>query len=288
LYFQSATCRGQEGKDEIMDTQLDGKCVLITGASGGIGQVCARHFAAENARLVLHYHQNAAPVEALCHELEDRCTAVGADLRDEQQVEAMFAGAIAAAGRIDALVVNAGIWPPDAIPIHDMTLAQWRDTIESDLASAFLTCRAFFRHLAADRRTHASVVLIASTAALFGEAGHCDYAAAKAGMAYGLTLSLKNEIVQLAPRGRVNCICPGWTVTPMTSEQTHDQAEVQRVTSTMALRKIAGADDMSSAVVFLTSDRLAGHITGAILPVAGGMEGRLLHDPDTPLPFGNP
>jgi 3-oxoacyl-[acyl-carrier protein] reductase len=158
-----------------------------------------------------------------------------------------------------------------------MTLAQWRETLEADLTSAFLTCRAFLRHLADVPRETASIVLVGSTAALFGEADHADYAAAKAGMVYGLTRSLKNEIVRLAPRGRVNCVCPGWTDTPMAAGHADDPEVVRRVTSTMALRKIAQPEDVARAVVFLTSDVSAGHISGAIIPVAGGMEGRLLH-----------
>jgi len=120
-------------------------------------------------------------------------------------------------------------------------------------------------------------VLVASTAALFGEAEHADYAAAKAAMAYGLTRSLKNEIVRLAPRGRVNCVCPGWTRTPMAAYGLADAAALARVQATMALRKIAEPEDVAGLIVFLTAERLAGHISGAIVPVAGGMEGRLLH-----------
>jgi len=118
---------------------------------------------------------------------------------------------------------------------------------------------------------------VSSTAAVFGEANHADYAAAKAGMAYGLTHSLKNEIVRLAPLGRVNCVCPGWTDTPMAAGHTDDPAAVHRATATMALRKVARPEDIAAAIVFLTSDRLAGHISGAVLTIAGGMEGRLLH-----------
>jgi NAD(P)-dependent dehydrogenase (short-subunit alcohol dehydrogenase family) len=99
-------------------------------------------------------------------------------------------------------------------------------------------------------------------------------------MAYGLTLSLKNEIVKVAPRGRVNCVCPGWTRTPMAEHGLRDAQAVARVQATMALRKIAEPQDVAAAIVFLASDRLAGHLSGTILPIAGGMEGRLLH-PET-------
>src|SRR5437870_4049731 len=132
------------------------------------------------------------------------------------------------------------------------------------------------------RKKRGNAVLIASTAAVFGEAGHADYAAAKSAMAFGLTRSLKNEIAQLAPTtrdycgGRVNCVCPGWTIVPRTAAKLRDTKAVRRVTATMALKKVARPEDIASAVVFFASDLLAGHITGETIVIAGGMEGRLL------------
>jgi 3-oxoacyl-[acyl-carrier protein] reductase len=189
----------------------------------------------------------------------------------------MYAEALAKFPRIDGIVVNAGIWIADESPVHRMTLAQWQRTMETDLTGAFLTCRGFLRHVAEMPREEASIVFVASTAALFGEENHTDYSAAKAAMAYGMTRSLKNEIVRIASRGRVNCVCPGWVATPMAAASMEDPGAVKRVTATMALRKIASPEDVASAIVFLSSSRLAGHLSGTILPLAGGMEGRWLH-----------
>jgi 3-oxoacyl-[acyl-carrier protein] reductase len=260
-----------------MDSDLAGKTVLITGASGGIGLATARAFAAEGAQLALHYHRQPDPVAALRRELAVPSVAVQADLREEGPVEGMFAVVLERFPRLDAVVVNAGIWNPNVVPLQEMTLAQWQETLTADLTSAFLTCRGFLRHLAEVPRQTASIVLVGSTAAIFGEANHADYATAKAGMTHGLTLSLKNEIVRLAPLGRVNCVCPGWTDTPMAASAIDDSALIARATATMPLRKVAQSVDIANAIVFLTSDRLAGHISGAIMTVAGGMEGRLLH-----------
>jgi 3-oxoacyl-[acyl-carrier protein] reductase len=264
---------------ERLSKPLVNSTVLITGASGGIGLATAKLCAAAGARLVLHYRTHREPLEALQPSLPTASVAVQADLTDEDQVEALFSAAVARFPCIDALIVNAGIWYDAPVPLAQMTLAQWQATLTADLTSVFLTCRAFLRHLAAVPREAAAIVLVASTAALFGEADHADYAAAKAAMAYGLTRSLKNEIVRLAPRGRVNCVCPGWTRTPMAATGLADPAAVQRVLATIALHKIAEPQDVAAAIVFLASDRLAGHISGTILPIAGGMEGRLLHDP---------
>ena len=118
---------------------------------------------------------------------------------------------------------------------------------------------------------------VGSTAAVFGEAGHADYAAAKSAIVGGLLLSLKNEIVRIAPGGRVNAVCPGWTVSPMTRSTLEDPDVLARATRTMALRKAATPEDVARQVLVLASDELSGHVTGQVVLVAGGMEGRLLH-----------
>lgn len=260
-----------------MRSGLKGKTVLVTGASGGIGAATVKALAEEGARVVLHYHSNREGAEALARALDVETAVVQADVGDEAAVDAMYAKALEAFPRLDAVVVNAGIWVAEQAPLHEMTLEQWRRTMAADLTGAFLTCRGFFRHLKASPRDDASVVLVASTAALFGEENHTDYSAAKAAMAYGMTRSLKNEIVRLAPLGRVNCVCPGWVDTPMAAASMEDPKAIPRVTATMALRKIASPDDVARAIVFFTSPELAGHLSGSILPIAGGMEGRWLH-----------
>jgi 3-oxoacyl-[acyl-carrier protein] reductase len=238
-----------------MDLGLAGKRALVTGASGGIGQAVARELAAEGVEIVAHYHRNRGAAEALGG------LTLGADLRDEAQVEALFA----AAGPLDLCVANAGVWPSEDVPVAELPLERWRATIDANLTATFLTCRGFAL------QGGSALVLIGSTAGRFGEAGHADYAAAKAAIGQGLLLSLKNEI---AP-ARVNVVAPGWTVSPMTEASLTD-ALVDRVTATMPLRKVARTEDIARTVAFLLSDRAAGHVTGEVVTVAGGMEGRLL------------
>ena len=144
---------------------------------GGIGAETARALAEENARLVLHYNSNRRSAEALAEELDVESVVAGADVSDESAVDAMYETAIAELGRIDALVVNAGIWIAETVPMHKMSLEQWRRTMDADLTGAFLSCRGFLRHLASVPRDDASIVLVASTAALFGEENHSDYSA---------------------------------------------------------------------------------------------------------------
>jgi 3-oxoacyl-[acyl-carrier protein] reductase len=268
-----------------MDAELTDKVILITGASGGIGSALARQFAAEGARLVLHYRKGRTTAAALQSELKVTDSVIlRADLAREPDVKRLFAQALDRFGRIDTLVANAGSWETRDVPLHKMTLRQWRKTLDGVLTSSFLSLRGFLGIVA--RQKAGNAVLIASTAAVFGEAGHADYSAGKAAMAYGLTRSLKNELARLAPHtrdycgGRINCICPGWTVVPRNATKLGDAATVRKVTATMALPQIARPGDIAQTAVFLASDKLARHITGQIVVVAGGMEGRLLWQAD--------
>jgi len=268
-----------------MNTELAGKVVLITGASGGLGSAAARAFAAEGTRLVLHFRSQRAEAERLAGELGAvESFVVGADLRDEVQVRTLFAEARRRFGRVDTLVANAGVWCERSVPIAEMSLDQWQETMAADLTSVFLCCREFLQMARVQKQ--GNIVIIGSTAGVFGEPGHGDYAAAKSALAYGLTRTLKNEIARLAPHtasycgGRVNCVCPGWTVSPMTEKLLQDHEMVCRVTATMALPQIGRADDVANAVVYLASDKLARHVTGQTLVVAGGMEGRRLWLPE--------
>ena len=330
-----------------MNPDLAGKIVLVTGASGGIGSAIARAFAAEGAKLALHYHRHRAAVGALQRELQSsprdgahdalhtagggrtrlsstrrsragkaatvrvaqscgalrtdaphpedvvhptvsavqpvEAFALKADLTNEAEVKRLFAQALKRFGRIDTLIANAGWWEKKEVPLHQMSFPQWQRTIEEVLTTCFLSLREFLR--IARRQKRGNALLIASTAAVFGEAGHADYAAGKAAIAYGLTRSLKNEISRLAPHtrnycgGRINCICPGWTVVPRNAAKLAERATVCRVTSTMALPQLARPEDIAQAAVFLSSDTLARHITGQTLVIAGGMEGRVLWQP---------
>jgi 3-oxoacyl-[acyl-carrier protein] reductase len=268
-------------EDFDMETGLAGKVVVITGAAGGIGSAMAAQFASEGANLVLHYRSSGVDAEALQRKFKNvESIVLRADLTKEGEVHRMFNRIVKRFGRVDSVIANAGSWESRGIPLHQMSLGQWRHTLDNVLNTTFLTLREFFHIVARQKRGNA--VLVSSTAGVFGEAGHCDYAAAKSAMAFGLTRSLKNEIAKIAPTtrgycgGRVNCICPGWTIVPRTSEKLKDTKAIRRVTSTMALPKIGTPDDMASAAVFLSSDSLAGHITGQTLIIAGGMEGRLL------------
>ena len=257
-----------------MDTGLSGKGVLVTGSSGGIGAACARAFAIEEARVVVHYHRGEERAREVAAELGG-APVLQADLTDEREVDRLFEEARSALGRIDVCAAVAGVWPKEDVPVWELSLDRWEATLRQNLTSAFLTSRGFLREV--ERNGHGALVLIGSTAGIVGEAGHADYAAAKSAVLGGLLLSLKNEIVRVAPSARVNAVAPGWTESPMTRGHVDPDA-VRRVSRTMALRKVAQPEDVARQVVVLASDVLSGHVTGQVVTVAGGMEGRVVHE----------
>jgi 3-oxoacyl-[acyl-carrier protein] reductase len=257
-----------------VDTGLTGKGVLVTGASGGIGAACAHAFAAEGARVAVHFHRGEERARAVALGLDGAPT-FRADLTDEREVDRLFEETRSALGRIDICAAVAGVWPSEDVPVWRLPLERWEQTLRDNLTTTFLTTRGFLREV--ERNGHGALVLVGSTAGMVGEAGHADYAAAKSAVLGGLLLSLKNEIVRVAPTARVNAVAPGWTESPMTRGHVDPDA-VRRVTRTMALRKVAQPEDVARQVVVLASDDLSGHVTGQVITVAGGMEGRVLHE----------
>jgi 3-oxoacyl-[acyl-carrier protein] reductase len=256
-----------------VETGLAGKGVLVTGGAGGIGSACVRAFAAEGARVAIHYRTSGDRAAELARETGS--VALQADLTVEDEVERLFEATERELGGVDVCAAVAGVWPREDEPVWQLPLERWEATLRANLTATFLTARGFLRLI--ERTGHGNLVLVGSTAGSFGEAGHADYAAAKAAIQVGLLLSLKNEIVRIAPRGRVNAVAPGWTYSPMTRGEL-DEELVAHLSRTMALRKVAVADDIARAVVVLASDELSGHVTGELVTVAGGMEGRTLHE----------
>ena len=267
----------------IMDYGIQGKTYLVTGASGGIGLSISKILLEEEANVIVHYNTNRARVDELISQYPDytsRILPVQADLTNEESVKQMFQIIKEKYGRIQGLINNAGIWPSDDIPIHKMSLEHWNHTLQTNLTAYFLCTREFISQLTNyPNDPYATIVLIGSTAGIFGEADHIDYSVTKAAL-QGLMLSVKNELPRISRYGRVNIVSPGWTATPMAKEGLADKKNVSKVLQTTAMRKIAKPEDVAHVVCFLLSDKLSGHVSGQNIAVTGGMEGRLLYYPD--------
>jgi 3-oxoacyl-[acyl-carrier protein] reductase len=265
-----------------MESALRNRVAWISGASGGIGRATARAFADEGALLLLQAGNHLSSLDEWVQSqgLADRALCVAADVRDAEAVDAALAAGTSRFGKIDICIANAGIWPVADLPLHEMPVSRIREVVDTNLLGVLHSARAFLRHLAElPRRDGSSLCLVGSTAGLFGERGHVEYAAAKAALV-GVLGTLKNEVVHLDPYGRVNLVQPGWTATPMAELPLADAAGVRLALTTMPLRQLARAEDIARAIVFFSSPNLARHVSGQILTVAGGMEGRQQWPPE--------
>jgi len=262
-----------------MDLNLTGKHILLTGGTGGIGKAIIDQLVEEEARVTIHYNTNIVSATEIQNKYDSSSVfLVQGDLRKEEDIENLFSKANDHFGRIDNLIANAGIWGSESTLTSELSLDQWNNTLDVNLTGVFLCVRAFFRNLIKYPGKSASIVLVGSTAGLFGEAGHADYSASKAALMYGLTKTWKNEIIHYVEMGRVNSVGPGWVLTEMAMKSLEDIEEVRKILQTIPMQKIASATDVANTVLFLLSDKASGHISGESLLVSGGMEGRVLFD----------
>jgi 3-oxoacyl-[acyl-carrier protein] reductase len=242
---------------------LAGRSALVTGGSRGIGRAVALLLARAGADVAITYHSRTAEADAVAGEIRGlgrRAATIGGDLADPEVCDRMVDGVRNAFGRLDCFVANAGIWPPDDIPLATLSLERWRLTMSANLDGLFLSTRAALRIMGEGGR----IVLISSTAGQRGEAFHADYAATK-GAVIALTKSLA---IECAPRILVNCVAPGWVDTEMCEPAFAGEGR-ERVRQTIPLQRIPQPEDIAGPVLFLCSD-LARHITGEVLNVNGG------------------
>lgn len=242
---------------------LEGKIALVTGGSRGIGRAAAILLARAGAHVALTYHTRAAEAESAAREIQSlgrRAYVAGGDLADPAVIDRLSSGIQREFGRLDVLVANAGIWPPDEVALTAMSPEQWRRTMSANLDAVFLSTRAALRLMGPGGR----VVLVSSTAGQRGEPYHADYAASK-GAIIALTKSLA---VECAPDILVNCVAPGWVDTEMSAPALTEESRA-RLQLTIPLGRIAPAEDIAGPILFLCSD-LAGYVTGEVVNVNGG------------------
>jgi len=253
--------------------RLDEKVALITGGSRGIGAETVRLFSLAGARVAFNYVQAKDRAEALAASLggPDYCRAFQQELSSPADGRALVAAAVATFGRLDALVVNHGIWPPVDAPIATMAEAQWRRTMDVNLDSVFGLVQAAVAQMLtqeplAEGVPRGHIVLIGSTAGQRGEANHADYAVTK-GALISLTKSLSSE---LAPKGiLVNCVAPGWVSTEMSAGTLEDPELGPKVAAGIPVGRPGHVREIAGPVLFLCTP-LAGFISGEILNANGG------------------
>ncbi|ORY75147.1 hypothetical protein BCR37DRAFT_194504 [Protomyces lactucae-debilis] len=253
--------------------KLQDQHILITGASGGVGKAAVRRFLEQGCRVTAQVNSN---LSSLLEFEGPSLTVVQADVKSERAVMECFDLAFKSFGRVDILLLNHGIFRAKDIPMANISLSEWEETLDVNLTGSFLFARSFLRQIEPTSAIPPRICIIGSTAGKYGEAMHADYASSKSALQVGFTLSLKNEIVKHHPSGRVNAVAPGWISTPMAEASMKDPETRYRSLGTTPLRKIATADDVVDSVLFLVSS-FSSHMTGNCVMVEGGMEGRVLN-----------
>ncbi|MBC6906699.1 3-oxoacyl-ACP reductase FabG [Saccharophagus sp. K07] len=238
------------------------KRVLVTGATGGIGQACATALAAEGYHVTLHYNSNAAKAEALIAQIEaagGRASAIRFDVRERETVAEALANEIEAYGAFYGVVCNAGITADNAFPA--MPGEDWDRVIHTNLDAFYNVLNPLIMPMIRLRKG-GRIVTLSSVSGVIGNRGQVNYSAAKAGI-IGATKALALE---LAKRNiTVNCVAPGFIQTEMTSGLIVDEA-----LKMIPMQRVGAPEDVANLVKFLMSDGAA-YITRQVIQVNGGM-----------------
>jgi meso-butanediol dehydrogenase / (S,S)-butanediol dehydrogenase / diacetyl reductase len=233
---------------------LEGKQVVVTGGTSGIGEATSRRFLAEGARVVAL----AAGEEEVATAAEriPGITAVRCDVADRAQVEAALADI-----DVDILVANAGI--SIRKPFLEIDPADWQRVLDVNLTGVFHCAQLAARRMI-EHGNGGVILMTASTNGLTGHEYYADYNASKA----GVILLARTMARELAPSIRVNAVCPGYVLTPMQRAEYTDEM-LERVNASIPLRRHASPDEIASLFAFLASDDGA-YFTGAVISIDGG------------------
>ena len=246
---------------------LAGKAAVVTGGSRGIGAATVKLFAEAGADVVFNFHRQreaAARVESEARRHGTRVESFQADLGRMADAKKLVSRTIKRLGRLDILVVNAGIWNAKAAPIESLGEREWDEMMRVNLKSAYGVIRYGAAQMIAQKSGR--IIVISSTAGQRGEAFHSHYAASKGG-----TISfVKSLATELAPYGiLVNCVAPGWVNTDMSRAVLATKEGAKFATSAIPLGRVGTAAEIAGPILFLASD-LATFVTGEVLNVNGG------------------
>ena len=260
---RSVCSRGEE-HDGMSYSDLAKKIAVVTGGSRGIGAETARRLAANGAKVAVVGRDETA-VDAVVERIgRDEGTAIGApaDVTAFAAIEGMRTSVEAELGSVDVLAAFAG-GQGMPMPTPEMPIERWRQVIESDLTSVFLTVRSFLPGMV--ERGRGSIVTMASSAGRQPSQANAAYAVAKAGVVM-LTRHLAHEV---GPRGiRVNCIAPSSILTERTEQLIPDEAK-QQIAAMHPLGRMGTPHDVANAALFLASEA-SSWLTGVTIDVAGG------------------
>jgi len=246
-----------------MKISFEGKNVLITGGSRGIGAACVKIFAESGANTAFTYARYEKAAMALLESLSDfNVKAYRADFLYENEIIDCAKSVVADFGDIDILVNNAGVRTYGEI--DSMSLTTWEETIKINLTGSFLTTKFFVSSM--KKKRYGKIIFVSSTAGQRGEAYHSHYAATKGAM-ISFAKSLASELGEY--NINVNCVAPGLVYTDMNNEVFNDKNFVKKIIDGIPLKRIAAADDVAAPILFLASD-YARHITGEVLNINGG------------------
>lgn len=244
------------------------RVVAVTGSESGIGAACASAFGTEADRVALFYFADAAAADvqaAAVRAAGGEAMTVQCHVNDEASVAGAFEAVETAWGPVDVLVNSAGL-NMSGVTVRDMTLAQWRRLLDTDLTGAFLTSRRFLTGRG-DKSGPATILHISSIHAYAVRAGGADYCAAKG----GLSNLIETLAIEEAPRAiRVNAIEPGMILTPMNERASDDPTYRKTLERNIPLGRAGKASEIADLAVFLASDR-AQYITGARIVIDGGL-----------------
>ncbi|MBT6274128.1 MAG: SDR family oxidoreductase [Chromatiales bacterium] len=246
--------------------KLEGRRILVTGASSGIGLETCRLFATEGARLAM-LARDATRLETALATLAtpESHVAISGDARDSDAVAKMVAESAAQLGGLDGVVHSAG---EDLIaPFADTSLGAWQNILDANLTSTFLVCQESVPHLRANGG--GTIVTLASGGALSPLPGRTAYCAAKAGVVM-LSKTLALELA--ADNIRVNALCPGAIDTPMlraSAGGAHGDAMPPEIVARFAMGRVGEPDEIARSVLYLTSDD-SSFVTGIALAADGG------------------